>query len=350
MSENKFKVPFNNILSDARNKQFVVFDKNLIKKSTIKDQKQEIYKLYVELKKKISHFDPIVSFFHGELVSLPDLLTIYDYFSKWSGNYFLLETKHGFIQWFFPTTEKSRYNEYSFPASLETFEHMRRCEKCTKHFIHFYCIMLDFYGFKIKNPKTGNLILPSTTDEKSRFYNMFINQHNLLRITRILSSLCLIGLRIFSKSLLDALEEMTNPLSKNTRTSELPLLLSNKQNFDVEKSKSMTIWKNLVSREIKNENYIDNIYSVNNNQEIAQYLAEIYPPKKPENSQQPKLLVPTEESQIKINKTARYIPTEYVKPIVLENDSKKQNDLGEKQKNKSLEETIENTLKQLKKI
>ncbi len=108
-----------------------------------------------------------------------------------------LEFYHDFIQWIFPTIEKSAFNVYA-PVIDETFKEEFQNDKLAKQNFCKSCqLYLSYIGFQCNR---DNIICnpnPYIFDE--------LPAHNLLRITRVLSSLNQVGNTSCSSQLYKAL-------------------------------------------------------------------------------------------------------------------------------------------------
>ena len=63
-----------------------------------------------------------------------------------SGNYDELERNHDYIQWLFPTDEKSGANSTAKALELREIETLRLDEKARQSILVSYRMMLDFFG------------------------------------------------------------------------------------------------------------------------------------------------------------------------------------------------------------
>lgn len=110
----------------------------------------------------------------------------------WNYDYHKLEYTHNFIQWLFPTNEISRFNPNAPVIFNQTAEQFQSSEIAKKNLYKSFCIMLDFYGFEID--ENDEIKIGNKFDERNK--NWINNgNHNYLRITRILKSLNLLGLK-----------------------------------------------------------------------------------------------------------------------------------------------------------
>ncbi len=164
----------------------------------------------------MNHDELIVNFFLGFSLdsngrSIQDILDF---------NEHELENTHDFIQWIFPTNEKSGYN-HNAPLLSGNFKDMflanttaqvNFCKTC----LHF----LNFIGLDCV--KLNSAIL------NNQRHSSFIDKpkHNLLRITRVLNSLNQIGKENCSKMIFSQLEKV-----KTDFPDKIP-------------NDSFTIWKN----------------------------------------------------------------------------------------------------------
>lgn len=102
-----------------------------------------------------------------------------------------LEHRHDFIQWLFPLPEGSgvllqaprltREDCHAFRTDRDLRDELRASLK----------LMLDFYGLELVN---GPVVQPSATFEKRRLHWLVRNNHNHLRLSRMIRSCALLGL------------------------------------------------------------------------------------------------------------------------------------------------------------
>lgn len=107
---------------------------------------------------------------------------------SWDDN--RLETQHDYIQWLFPTARPSRYNGNS-PVLDQTLQRaLREDPVVQQNFLRAFDRMLRFYGFR---QEANGAILPGDNFAIRSAAWATPGNHNLLRITRILTSLNLMG-------------------------------------------------------------------------------------------------------------------------------------------------------------
>lgn len=119
---------------------------------------------------------------------------------------FKLETTHNYIQWLFPLNTPSRYADsivltdemiLSFQSDKDILDNMHRA----------FERMMRFYGFG-RNGQ-GQLIIASSRI-KMRMTWLNRNNHNFLRLTRILRSLHLFGMSDLEHELFAILHSLAN--------------------------------------------------------------------------------------------------------------------------------------------
>jgi predicted phosphodiesterase len=123
----------------------------------------------------------------------------------WEYNDHLLEITHDYIQWLFPTKTRSQFNVTAPLLDDQVIAEFRSNEELQRRLLRSFQRMLKFYGFLI-NEDHGlvNIIKTSEFPEKKKNW-LTLGNHNYLRITRILTSLNLLGLETFSRAFLDCL-------------------------------------------------------------------------------------------------------------------------------------------------
>ncbi|KPP71844.1 hypothetical protein Z043_109205 [Scleropages formosus] len=124
--------------------------------------------------------------------------TIEDFHREWRGNYERLEQVHSFIQWLFPLQEPGM-NIYAAELTPRETEEFRKNDEAKRRLVESYELMLDFYGIELLDKNTGKVQRAENWEE--RFYNLNINTHNNLRITRILKCLGELGFEHFQAPL-----------------------------------------------------------------------------------------------------------------------------------------------------
>ncbi|OWF43262.1 opioid growth factor receptor-like protein 1 [Mizuhopecten yessoensis] len=150
------------------------------------DKDTEQYRLGYPGKKDHPNQKENLLFYTGKMPSHPDGDYIDNIHENWWGDYRLLESHHGYIQWLFPIRE-SGMNFYSQELQLHEIEKMKEDKKALARVLKSYRLMLDFYGMELENEETGQI--KRGEHWRSQFRNLNRSFHNYLRITRILKSL-----------------------------------------------------------------------------------------------------------------------------------------------------------------
>jgi Opioid growth factor receptor (OGFr) conserved region len=176
-----------------------------------------------------SEQDPILAFYLGQQPNSQGR-TIEDI---WSWNYYKLESVHNYIQWLFPLKEKSRFNTSAPTLDDRTIQAFRTNEDLKNRLVTSLKVMLAFYGLECRegeNGKIGEVVIVKSGEYLSRNREWIeICNHNYLRLTRILTSLTILGLENYALALFKCLDEIYN---------------ENKETIGL---KTYTFWKNAVN-------------------------------------------------------------------------------------------------------
>ena len=117
-----------------------------------------------------------------------------------------LERTHDYIQWLFPSRNRSRFNSHAPTLDEEQIGDFQTDERLQAELIASFKQMLDFYGFMFREDD-GCLSVERSPNWEARLENWLTPEnHNFLRITRILTSLRTLGLVRHARALLAALE------------------------------------------------------------------------------------------------------------------------------------------------
>ncbi|XP_026162967.1 opioid growth factor receptor-like protein 1 [Mastacembelus armatus] len=139
-----------------------------------------------------SNDKPNLDFYLGKRPCVPDDVYINDFHNKWKGDYDKLEFVHTFIQWLFPLREPGM-NSWASTLTKEEIQEFLASSIAMENLLKSYKLMLDFYGIKLCDEKTGKVEKASNWED--RFNNLNSHTHNSLRITRILKCLGTLGYR-----------------------------------------------------------------------------------------------------------------------------------------------------------
>ncbi|EDR24156.1 hypothetical protein, conserved [Entamoeba dispar SAW760] len=120
----------------------------------------------------------------------------------------VMESRHDYVQWVFPTFVKSMFNWNSYALDKEEAIIFRSDQQITFKFIRIYRLFINFLGGDIVDLSTGEILpLPEEKLRKDRFQNFNWSGHNYLRVTRIFNSLHAFGLKPYMESLFTFFKE-----------------------------------------------------------------------------------------------------------------------------------------------
>lgn len=122
-----------------------------------------------------------------------------------------LEGLHDYIQWLFPMDVPSSVNPYAPVADQETQRAFRRDRKLRVNLCRSCRRMLQFYRLSCGAQQQPCAAIQTTPTFASRPVNWLTpDNHNHLRLTRVLTSLRLLGLSECSSRLLQCLEDIAS--------------------------------------------------------------------------------------------------------------------------------------------
>ena len=137
----------------------------------------------------------------------------------WHFSLYELEDVHNYIQWLFPTSQKSRYNKYPGPLTHHERAQFSQGYEYQNNLLISLEVMLKFYGLVMKrNNNSINITCNQNTFKKrAKVWINKDNPHNFDRFSRILRSLTELGMKKVSDALLKCLlkEIYPNPLYHN---------------------------------------------------------------------------------------------------------------------------------------
>lgn len=115
-----------------------------------------------------------------------------------------LENVHNYIQWLFPLSEPSRFNPLAPVLDAEQIAEFHVDAELRARLLASLDTMLGFYGFERTNV---SIVRSSAWAERSRNW-LTLGNHNHLRLTRILKSLSILGLKDHAHALFEALDNI----------------------------------------------------------------------------------------------------------------------------------------------
>jgi hypothetical protein len=127
-----------------------------------------------------------------------------------------LEEHHDFIQVLFPLAEVSFYNAQAPLLDATTIGAFQSDGTIQQNLLKSLEVMLAFYGFTLDREK--KLVAPAGSFAERAENWLFLNDHNHLRITRILKCLMLCGLENYARAFHVALVRVAKPSTVTEET------------------------------------------------------------------------------------------------------------------------------------
>lgn len=119
-----------------------------------------------------------------------------------------LEYIHNYIQWLFPLRERSRFNLKAPTLTDEVVAAFKTNPLLKARLLHSLQVMLKFYGLQC-HEAGGKLEIIKAENYPSRKRNWLnLCNHNYLRLTRILTSLTVLGLTNYAQALFKCLDQI----------------------------------------------------------------------------------------------------------------------------------------------
>jgi hypothetical protein len=113
----------------------------------------------------------------------------------WAWDFEDLECAHDYIQWLFPLSEKSTFNQDAPVVDEEVIQAFQNDRRLYQNLLKSFVVMLRFYGLQCDR-EAEKVFVSRSKDypiRKHEWICMF--DHNYLRITRILKCLMTFGLK-----------------------------------------------------------------------------------------------------------------------------------------------------------
>lgn len=129
-----------------------------------------------------------LQFYRNEIRCKPDNLTIDEIHAQWYGKDEILERKHGYIQWLFPSEGKSSFNPDAPLLQKGEVRAMAADGGVLARILTSTRMMFAFFGVQIN---AGEDSVSRGKNYQTAYANIKANQHNLLRMTRIATFLSL---------------------------------------------------------------------------------------------------------------------------------------------------------------
>jgi hypothetical protein len=126
----------------------------------------------------------------------------------WSWDYLRLEYTHNYIQWLFPLKQRSNFNFRAPILDDETIEAFNHNPQLKANLLKSFKVMLKFYGLYAEEENSRIEIMKSAEYSERKRVWLTQDNHNYLRITRILTSLVLLGLGNYAHAFFNCLEQI----------------------------------------------------------------------------------------------------------------------------------------------
>jgi len=118
-----------------------------------------------------------------------------------------LERSHNFIQWLFPLDKESKANSDAPVLDEDTIREFRSSPALRLHLQESFIRILKFYGLQLRATVPLSIVRGQNYAERATEW-LTPNNHNHLRITRILKSLKLLGLKTNASAFYDCLSDI----------------------------------------------------------------------------------------------------------------------------------------------
>jgi hypothetical protein len=116
-----------------------------------------------------------------------------------------LELNHDYIQWLFPLDTPSRFNPMAPCLTQPEIAQFHESPVLQQRLISSFGKMLGFFGFSLSEERGDPSIVKAHDFKTRKAIWLKSGNHNCLRISRMLRSLCLLGLPAYSQAFMDAL-------------------------------------------------------------------------------------------------------------------------------------------------
>ncbi len=126
----------------------------------------------------------------------------------WGWDNVRLEVEHDYIQWLFPLVEKSRFNPDAPVLTAVDIQAFQSSEDLKHRLLTSFKCMLQFYGLQLAEDNGIISITTAETFSQRREDWLSWGNHNHLRITRILTSLRLLGLDDYAQAFFQRLTQI----------------------------------------------------------------------------------------------------------------------------------------------
>ncbi|MCX4024782.1 hypothetical protein H0A36_22205 [Endozoicomonas sp. SM1973] len=124
---------------------------------------------------------------------------------RWSAGQ--LENTHNYIQWLFPITDTG-FNSTTPLLNAATIEVFKQQSSIQTNLLRSLNKMLDFYGLTLHHNEPDQVIIERSAEHFACASRCWLTpgNHNYLRFTRIIKSLCQLGLTQYAEALFNCLQ------------------------------------------------------------------------------------------------------------------------------------------------
>ncbi len=121
-----------------------------------------------------------------------------------------LEAVHDYIQWLFPLQERSNFNARAPLLSSDHIQAFQTDDRLRQALLKSFALMLTFYGCEL-NDSAEEIQVSKSANWTARAQNwLTLGNHNLLRISRILRSLTILGCARHAEAFFRLLTELNS--------------------------------------------------------------------------------------------------------------------------------------------
>lgn len=152
---------------------------------------------------QVASSDRILDFYSGR--SADDSGRMWQEIVSWTDDQ--LEEVHDYIQWLFPLPERSGANPFAPVLNQAVTQAFRDSPELHDRLRTSYRRMLGFYGLVFEPGSPPSVRRTANFNSRARNW-IHLNNHNHLRITRILRSLRLLGLEAEAKAFYSCLRDI----------------------------------------------------------------------------------------------------------------------------------------------
>ena len=119
-----------------------------------------------------------------------------------------LECHHDYIQWLFPLPEPSGANASAPLLSKDDIAAFESDDSLRRALLHSFRLMLQFYGLDLVDGSADvEVVLGASFNERSGLW-LARGNHNVLRVTRMLRSLTLLGCSSYAVAFRECLDRI----------------------------------------------------------------------------------------------------------------------------------------------